>query len=465
MTTQTQSKGKKKNKEVTRVSLDEFNQIDAPHGHSVVSLKMTGLDWAETMADYDQQASESQQIIVPAAPRAQRGPAIDMDSLPTEPPFRVSLFNLPMSADEKEVAERFFHKIDVKKVEISKTSTTVELGSRIDLYDALCKDGSSMRNRTINVCLYGQSPQNNFNPDRYGGRGNSSLYGDRYSDRNSGGFGGPKGGDRFGDRAGGFNRDRSSYSGTGGGFNRGGGGYNQQPRVYGDRYNDRNSYREQRGSYTHGGGEPTSDESNDWRARPNLARPSPPPSHGIGHRQPYSQPRHEPTHYQHHHQNQPQHQAPPSHYQPSHQQDSYYQPRYQHNQSSNHLPYQDQSNQINSRPAQPPAPQGRPKLVLEKRKLPLNLDDVPVRNEAIFGKTKPSSTPYEKMKEVEEKLSAAQISDKKDVKGSSSPTTSQAGSGSSPNQQPQAATQSVPAPGQKQVSESQQDNSTRVVKN
>lgn len=43
MTTQVQGKGKKKNKE-------ESSQSDAPHGHSVVNIKMAGFDWAATMA-------------------------------------------------------------------------------------------------------------------------------------------------------------------------------------------------------------------------------------------------------------------------------------------------------------------------------------------------------------------------------------------------------------------------------
>lgn len=399
MTTQTQSKGKKKNKEVTKISLEEFNQIDTPHGHSVVSLKMTGLDWAETMADYDQQASESQQIIVPAAPRAQRGPAIDIESLSDEPPFKVSLFNVPMSNDKD--IERFFHSIDVRNIEISKSSITVELGSKNDLYEALCKDGHSIKGRTINVCLFGQTPPNNYNSDRYGGRGgNSSSYGDRYS---QGGFGGPRGGDRQG----GYNRERGGFTGSAGGFNRGGGagGYNQPRGGYGERFGDRNNYREGRGSYTHGGGEPSSDESNDWRARPNI-RPSPPPSFNSGYRQPYSQSRQEPTHYQHPRTNNPP--PPPSHHQPSQHQEVY-QPRYQHHQSSNNSPSPESSNQSNNRPPpQQPAPLGRTKLVLEKRKTPLNIEDAP-RNEAIFGQAKPSSKPYEKIKEVEEKLSAAQI--------------------------------------------------------
>lgn len=423
MASQAQGKGKKKSKEVTKVSLDEFRQIDAPHGHSVVSLK--SLDWAETMADYDQQATETQQIIVPAAPRAQRGPGVDYESLPNEPPFRVSLFNLPMAAEEKDICERFFHGLDVKRVDInSKSSTTVELGSKEDLYEALCKDGSSIRGKTVNVCLYGQTPQNNY-LDRYGGRSGNSSYGDRYGDRSQGGgFGSSRMGDRYGDRAGGsFSRDRDSYSG----FSRGASGFGQPRLGYGDRFQDRSNFRDSsRGQYTSGGGEP--EEPENWRAaaRPPVKAPlSSASSYNNGARQPYVHSRPEPSSYQQH-----QYQAPPN----QHQYSESYQSRYNHphNQSPNHTPhsqYNDRSGP-DSRTMASSSSEERPKLVLHKRTAPVNVDDVSSvsRNEAIFGKAKPSSTPYQKMKEVEEKLSTVHISDRKASPHGSSRGGSQPGS-------------------------------------
>lgn len=406
MTSQAQGKGKKKNKEVMKVSLDEFNQIDAPHGHSVVNLKMTGLDWAETMADYDQQSTDTQQIIVPAAPRAQRGPNVDLDSLPDEGPFRVSLFNLPMAVEEKEISERFFSALNVIRVEISKASTTVELGSKNDLYDALCKDGSSVKGRTVNVCLYGHEPRNSYGSDRYGGRGSNSSYGDRYgSDRNQGGYGGSRSGDRdrYGDRSGGgFSRDRDNYSG---GFNRAGqgagfgaGGQQRSGYGLGDRYSDRGNFRDSnRGQYTSGGGEPVSEEPTNWRARPSVKPPPPAPSsYNNGSKQPYSNLRND----------QPlnQHMTSPQHQQ--------YQRYQQHNPSTDNSP------QYGSQSA---TPEERPKLVLKKRNTPLNPDDLSSvsRSEAIFGKAKPSSTPYQKMNEIEEKLKGVKLSSADGKKDSS----------------------------------------------
>lgn len=432
MTTQAQGKGKKKNKEVNKISLDEFNSIDAPHGHSVVSVKLTGLDWAATMAE---QATETQQIVVPVAPRAQRGPNIDYDSLPNAPPFRASLYNLPMS-EEKEIAERFLQGLNVIRVDqSSKSSTTVEFETRQDLYDALCKDGASFKGKTVNVCLYGDTPQNNYSDRGYGRGGNSSY--DRY-DRGgqSGGFGGSRMSERYGDRGGFGSRDReggfgSGYqrAGAGGGF----GGGMQMRGEYGDRFQERGSYIDQpRGSYTSGGGEPEAEEPSNWRDRPTV-RPSqqPPMPYNNGSRQPYVPSRSEQPHYQ----------PASSHQQYQHPES--YQPRYnqQHNQPSNHSPhsYNNDRTGPNNRPfnsAAPPADEQRPKLIVHKRKTPLNVDDVSnvARSAAIFGEAKPSSTPYQKMKEVEEKLGSVQLSDRKVSSQGGSQVGSQAGSqpGSAP---------------------------------
>lgn len=340
MTTPAQGKGKKKSKESTKFSLEEFNSFDAPHGHNVVSIKTTGtgLDWAEAMAD--QQVTETQQIIVPTAPRAQRGPGIDFESLPDRD-FRVSLFNLPISIEDKEISERIFPGLEVVRIDSeSKSCTTVELGNKNDLYEALCKDGTNIKGRTVNVLLYGQQPQNSYGSDRYGSRGGSSSFGDRYADRDRGGFGSSRGGGRYGDRPGGFSRDRdSSY----GGFSRGGYG---QPRGGGgggfsDRYNDR-----------------FGDRHNDrFGDRPPMDRFSDRPNDRFIDR-PIDRFSDRPI------------------------------------ERSIDRPIERFNNE---------RAEQRQKLDLKKRTTPLNLDDVS-RNEAIFGKAKPSSKPYEKLMEIEEKL-------------------------------------------------------------
>lgn len=440
MTTQTQGKGKKKNKEVNKISLDEFNSIDAPHGHSVVSIKMTGLDWAATMADYEQ-STDTQQIVVPVAPRAQRGPNVDYESLPDAPPFRASLYNLPMSANEKDIAENFLQDTSVLRVDMSsKSSTTVEFESKQDLYDALCKDGVSFKGKTVNVCLFGQTPQNNYSDRGYAGRGGNSSYNDRY-DRQSGGFGGSRMGDRFGERSGFGNRDAfgSGYQRPGSG----GGGFNmgQQQRGY-DRFQERGSFRDEpRGSQTFSGGESYAEEPENWRDRPAVRSPPQQPMSYNGSRQPYTHSRSEQPPYQ-----------PPSHHQQYQHPESYDRPRYNQpqNQPLNHSPlqYNDRPG-LNSRPMNSalPSAEERPKLIVQKRKKPLNIDDLSnvSRNAAIFGEAKPSSKPYEKMQEVEEKLRSVQISEKKISSQAGSQVGSQAGS--QPGSQPGS------APRSRQVSE------------
>lgn len=340
MTTQAQGKSKKKNKATAnKLSLDEFNNTVAPVGHTVVSVsKVPGLDWAAMMADHDQSTVETQQIVVPTETRAQRGPNVDLDSLPNSPPFKASLYNVPMAAEEKDIIERFFQGLEVLRVDIQKATTTVEFSCRDDLYDALCKDGQSFKGRTISVCLYGHAPPSN-NLDRFG-RGGERGYGDRgyNNDRGgqSGGFAGYRSSDRYGDRSGGFN-DRPGYDRPGGfndrqgydrpgfdrpGFDRPGGfgdrgrdggfdrnreggfvGYNRGGSAgfrgpsrsggasggYGQRFQEGGNFRDNPRGYTSGGGEPEPEEPKDWRARPTINRPAPPPQNIPHHHQPLHQ--------------------------------------------------------------------------------------------------------------------------------------------------------------------------------
>ena len=49
---------------------------------------------------------------LPTAPRAARGPDVDMSRVPTEPPFTAFMGNLPFDVEEVEI-ERFFHGLKV----------------------------------------------------------------------------------------------------------------------------------------------------------------------------------------------------------------------------------------------------------------------------------------------------------------------------------------------------------------
>lgn len=390
MTTQTQGKGKKKNKEVTKLSLDEFNQTNAGEGYSVVNLK-TGLDWAEAMADYDRS------IVVPVVPRSQRGPDVDIDSLPDEPPFRASLYNLPLSVEEKDLRDKFFAGIDIKRIEISKQTTTVEFNTKNDLYEGLCKNGTSLKTRIIDVVPFGHMRPEENRSDRYGRGGGS--YGDRqggssYGDRRE--RGSDRGGfERMGDR-GGFDRMGSDR----GGFDRMGerGGYNDRG------FNRGGSDRDNFSGFSRSG------TAENWRARPapTVNKSQAPPQHLPAQQQPHYQPQqqrpYQPRYNQYH--NHP----PPS--SDHHQQQHYNTHHSFQNNRPGPMNNTRQSNWGSDRGPAPPMGQSnndaeeRPKLIIKKRETPLDVDDISSvkRNEAIFGQAKPSSKPYEKMKEVEEKL-------------------------------------------------------------
>ena len=64
--------------------------------------------------DYDS-GRRINRAVLPTAPRAARGPDVNMDSVPTEPPFTAFLGNLPFDVDEVEI-ENFFNGLAVRLV-------------------------------------------------------------------------------------------------------------------------------------------------------------------------------------------------------------------------------------------------------------------------------------------------------------------------------------------------------------
>ena len=47
-------------------------------------------------------------VSLPTAPRAARGPDVDLSRVPTDPPYTAFMGNLPFDVEETEI-ERFFH--------------------------------------------------------------------------------------------------------------------------------------------------------------------------------------------------------------------------------------------------------------------------------------------------------------------------------------------------------------------
>lgn len=209
-------KGKKKAKE-TKVTLEEFNQVQVPIGHTIVNIPVqsSGLDWAATMAEHDSIAQEKQ-VFLPQAPKSHLSPSIDPDQLPQEPPFKVTLNNIPFGITEQDIIDRFFKNIKVKLdgITIDRASATVELETVQDLYEALCKSGTTLKNKEVSVTLFGQNS--------YGNSG--GYHGGRQGGYNDRGYG-----NRTGERSGGF-RDKNATGGFGGG----GGGTDEPDRTDSD---------------------------------------------------------------------------------------------------------------------------------------------------------------------------------------------------------------------------------------
>lgn len=62
--------------------------------------------------DYYRSSSGPEQIVLPTAPRAARGPDISEDRIPKEPPYTAYVANLPYDIDEKDIMQ-FFSRLKV----------------------------------------------------------------------------------------------------------------------------------------------------------------------------------------------------------------------------------------------------------------------------------------------------------------------------------------------------------------
>ncbi|XP_060077295.1 eukaryotic translation initiation factor 4B-like isoform X3 [Ylistrum balloti] len=107
---------------------------------------------------------------LPTAPKASRGPDVDMSKVPTNPPFTAFIGNLPYEASEMSI-EDFFQKLNVVNVRLPNDGGRlrgfgyVEFADRQSLIDALAMNEETMGGRQIRVDLAGQNQQN----DRGGG--------------------------------------------------------------------------------------------------------------------------------------------------------------------------------------------------------------------------------------------------------------------------------------------------------
>merc|ERR1712212_1177745 len=152
------SKGKKGGKKKGQtLNLTEFLGGDGggsyrPPGSGATTTVSMGSTWAEEM-DEEMMERPKQQIVLPTAPRAALGPAIDDDRIPRYPPFTAYIANLPYDVDEEAVKDVFLGcKLKILTVRLMK-----EEGGRLKGYgyadfedrDSLC-DALSLTDLTVN---------------------------------------------------------------------------------------------------------------------------------------------------------------------------------------------------------------------------------------------------------------------------------------------------------------------------
>ncbi|KAK0182853.1 hypothetical protein PV327_000945 [Microctonus hyperodae] len=201
------------------IALTEFL---APGGVPTVPLKSTS--WAD---DYEEDhdigcmpsRSSKEPVVLPTAPRAARGPGVDEENIPTNPPYVAYISNLPYDVVEDDLAE-FFADMDVSNMRLPRESNKfkgygyIEFVDRQSLIDALSLTNTMIKTRRVRIEVSNSSNDEGRRGGRMGmGRDNRR---DGYDDpeRTAGDWRSkqreePSGGDeRFRSRGGFDNRDR-----------------------------------------------------------------------------------------------------------------------------------------------------------------------------------------------------------------------------------------------------------------
>lgn len=246
--------GKKHKVKGKTLNLNDFlgGDQDAPSGYAVVNTRR--INWADTMENeavdekFTIDYKKDEKIILPTAPKAARGPDVDMSRVPTRPPYTVYLGNLPYDVCDEDVI-KFFRSLKVSSVRLPRESGDrgrmrgfgyAEFPDRSSLLEALGYNNENLKNRSIKVSL--AEEHDNEGRDRGNrdmGRSERSLGGDWRAmsrddgddDRRESSFGGSRGyDDDGGSRRFGYGRDSDRDGGYGrDGFSR------DRPRGFGDR--------------------------------------------------------------------------------------------------------------------------------------------------------------------------------------------------------------------------------------
>lgn len=123
--------------------------------------------WSDVMDGDDEDSNDYGSnkdgvIHLPTAPKSIRGPDIDMNQVPTQPPFTCYLSNLPFEASEDEI-RKFFRDLKVLRIDLQRDAGSsgrilrgqgsCEFADRQSLIDAFTLNQETIKNRPIKLSL------------------------------------------------------------------------------------------------------------------------------------------------------------------------------------------------------------------------------------------------------------------------------------------------------------------------
>merc|ERR1712127_562269 len=187
------SKAKKKN--TTKMDLGAFlasgptaagGLSSSSAGGDKAASNMVRINWAEEMENLDDDAPNPDFIFdrsqLPSATKAQLGPDIDMNLVPTRPPFTAHISNVSFEADEEKV-RAFFKEEKVVKVNLitdesgrPKGFGFVEFETRESLLTALGKTNTQLHTKVVKITLDDQQGKRDGGRYGRGGGGAESTF-------------------------------------------------------------------------------------------------------------------------------------------------------------------------------------------------------------------------------------------------------------------------------------------------
>ncbi|XP_071646164.1 uncharacterized protein Eif4b isoform X2 [Temnothorax longispinosus] len=178
------SSGKKNKAKKKGKTVDLWTYLADGNGQAP-NIPMKSSNWADDVEDDHEgfsSRSNKDPVILPTAPRAARGPGVDDDSIPTNPPYVAYISNLPYDVDDEDLAE-FFADMKISNMRLPKDANKikgygyVEFEDRQSLIDALSMTNTTIKTRRVRIEV-----SNSSNDDRRGGRMGRDNRRDNYDD-------------------------------------------------------------------------------------------------------------------------------------------------------------------------------------------------------------------------------------------------------------------------------------------